>query len=269
MLFHRIVLRTANAIFNLIVICLLLVGGAYSAFALWDNERVYSAAGDVQADMIKIKPEIVLSEDTEEEGADFSELLAINEDVCAWVTMDGTNIDLPVVQGETNLTYINTDVYGQFSLPGSIFLDSRNKRDFSETYNLLYGHNMADHQMFGDLQLYKDKKFFDENTTGILITPDKAFQLEIIACMLVESNDHYIFEPTNWKHYNTKNLYKYIEENSMYFHGDKLEELKEMNQREVQILTLSTCSNEYTDARTIVLTHMIPYGAGELGGQEE
>ena len=55
----------------------------------------------------------------------------------------------------------------------------------------------------------------------------------------------------------------------MYFHGDKLEELKEMNQREVQILTLSTCSNEYTDARTIVLTHMIPYGAGELGGQEE
>ena len=133
MLFHKIVLRTANAIFNLIVICLLLVGGAYSAFALWDNERVYSAAGDVQADMIKIKPEIVLSEDTEEEGADFSELLAINEDVCAWVTMDGTNIDHPVVQGETNLTYINTDVYGQFSLPGSIFLDSRNKRDFSET----------------------------------------------------------------------------------------------------------------------------------------
>ena len=269
MLFHRIVLRTANAIFNLIVICLLLVGGAYSAFALWDNERVYSAAGDVQADMIKIKPEIVLSEDTEEEGADFSELLAINEDVCAWITMDGTNIDLPVVQGETNLTYINTDVYGQFSLPGSIFLDSRNKRDFTETYSLLYGHNMADHQMFGDLQLYKEKKFFDENTTGILITPDKAFKLEIIACLVVDSNDNLIFEPTSWKHYNTKTLYKYIEENAMYFHGDKLEELKELNQRDVQILTLSTCSNEYTDARTIVLTHMIPYGAGELGGQEE
>lgn len=269
MLFHKIVLRTANAIFNLVVICLLLIGGAYSAFALWDNERVYAAAGDVQADMIKIKPEIVLSEETEEKGADFSELLAINEDVCAWITMDGTNIDHPVVQGETNLTYINTDVYGQFSLPGTIFLDSRNKRDFSETYSLLYGHNMADHQMFGDLQLYKEKKFFDENTTGILITPDKTYNLEIIACMVVESNDNLIFEPTSWKHYNTKYLYKFIEEESLYFHADKVEELQEMNQREVQILSLSTCSNEYTDARTIVLTHMIPYGAGELGGQEE
>lgn len=267
MLFHRIVLRTANAFFNLVVITLLLIGGTYSAFALWDNERVYAAAGDVQADMIKIKPEIVLTE--EEEGADFSELLAINPDVCAWITMDGTNIDLPVVQGETNLTYINTNVYGEFSLPGTIFLDSRNERDFSETYSLLYGHNMADHQMFGDLQLYKDQTFFEENTTGTLILPDKAFNLEIIACLVVESNDSYVFEPTNWKHYNIKNLYNYIEKDSLHYHAEQLNALKELNPKEVQILALSTCSNEYTDARTIVLTHMVPYGSGELGGQEE
>lgn len=268
MLFHKIVLRTANALFNFLVITLLLIGSAYSAFALWDNERVYASAGNVQADMIKIKPAVALSEE-EDEGADFSELLAINPDVCAWVTMDGTNIDHPVVQGETNLTYINTDVYGNFALPGSIFLDSRNKRDFSETYSLLYGHNMVDHMMFGDLQLYKEQDFFEENTTGILITPDSVYNLEIIACLVVESGEDNIFDPTIWKHYNIKNLYKYIEDESMYFHQEKLDELKELDPNEVRILCLSTCSSEYTDARTIVLTHMIPYGAGELGGQEE
>jgi len=259
MLFHKIVLRTANAIFNLVVISLLLIGGAYSAFALWDNERVYSSAGDVQADMIKIKP-VVLSEEEDAGLPDFSELLSINPDVCAWITMDGTNIDLPVVQGETNLTYINTNVYGEFSLPGSIFLDSRNQRDFSETYSLLYGHNMADHQMFGDLHLYKERSFFDENRTGTLIVPDNIYNLEVIACLVVESNDKYLFEPTNWKHYNISNLFNFIEKNSLYYDTEKLDQIRGLNSKDVRILSLSTCSNEYTDARTIVLTHMIPLG---------
>ena len=58
MQFHRTVLRAANSIFNLAVILLLLIAGSYSAFALWDNERIYAAAGDVQADMIKLSPRL-------------------------------------------------------------------------------------------------------------------------------------------------------------------------------------------------------------------
>lgn len=64
MQFHRTVLRAANSIFNLAVILLLLIAGSYSAFALWDNQRIYAAAGDVQADMIKLKPELVLTKKT-------------------------------------------------------------------------------------------------------------------------------------------------------------------------------------------------------------
>lgn len=266
MLFHRFVLRTANSIFNLVVILLLVIGGSYSAFALWDNERVYAAAGDVQADMIKLKPEIVITE--EDEGADFSELLAVNEDVVGWVTMDNTNVDFAILHGKTNFDYINTDVYGNFALAGSIFLDSRNKGDFTETYNLLYGHNMADNQMFGDLELYKEAEFFEENRTGMLILPDSAYNLEVIACMLVRASDDYIFEPTTWKDYNIKNLLYYIKNNSLHYHEELLDELIAAKEP-FRILSLSTCSYEYTDARTIVLTKMIPFGSDELGGQEE
>lgn len=86
---------------NLVVILSLSVAGIYAAYALWDNSRVYTAANDVQADMVKIKPVV-----EEEGGASFEELLAINPDVCAWVTVDNTNIDLPVLQGSTNLTFL-------------------------------------------------------------------------------------------------------------------------------------------------------------------
>ena len=258
--FHRTVLRAANSLFNLVVILLLLAAGSYSAFALWDNQRIYAAAGDVQADMIKLKPEVILTE--EDSGADFSELLAVNPDVCGWITLENTNVDYPVLQGETNFTYINTDVYGNFALAGSIFLDTRCSKDFSDPYSLIYGHHMADSKMFGDLDLYKDEKFFQENTTGSLVLPGKAYQLEIIACLLVPASEDHIFEPTIWQDSNISRFLEFVESNALNLHDEILAELKAA-EKPFQILALSTCSYEYTDARTIVLTWMKPFSSVE------
>lgn len=81
--------------------------------------------------------------------------------------------------------YVNTDVYGDFSLAGSIFLDYRCAKDFSDPYSIVYGHHMSDSKMFGDIDKYKKKKFFDENRTGVLITPNKTFNLKIFAVLVV------------------------------------------------------------------------------------
>ena len=258
--FHRTVLRAANSLFNLVVILLLLAAGSYSAFALWDNQRIYAAAGDVQADMMKLKPEVITTE--EDSGADFSELLAVNPDVCGWITLDNTNVDYPVLQGETNFTYINTDVYGNFALAGSIFLDTRCSKEFTDPYSLIYGHHMADSKMFGDLDLYKDETFFQENTTGSLVLPGKAYQLEIIACLLVPASEDHIFEPTTWQDSNISRLLEFVENNALNLHDEIMRELKAA-ENPFKILALSTCSYEYTDARTIVLTWMKPLSSEE------
>ena len=258
--FHRTVLRAANSLFNLVVILLLLTAGSYSAFALWDNQRIYAAAGDVQADMMKLKPEVITTE--EDSGADFSELLAVNPDVCGWITLDNTNVDYPVLQGETNFTYINTDVYGNFALAGSIFLDTRCSKEFTDPYSLIYGHHMADSKMFGDLDLYKDETFFQENTTGSLVLPGKAYQLEIIACLLVPASEDHIFEPATWQDSNISRLLEFVENNALNLHDEIMRELKTAEDP-FKILALSTCSYEYTDARTIVLTWMKPFSSEE------
>lgn len=259
----RLFLRLANAIFNVILIISLLGSGTYAVYALWDNNQVLSAAGDVQADMIKLKPKI--EPEVEDNSASFEELLAINPDVVGWISMDNTHIDFPILQGSSNFDYINTDVYGNFALAGSIFLDSRNKRDFSEDYSLLYGHHMANGNMFGDLDLYKDEAFFRENRTGALILPEKTYHLEIICCMLVGASDEYIFEPQNTQ-YHINGLLKYVAKEAMYINQDVLQRTSET--KDVQILALSTCSSEYTDARTIVLAVMDPYTAGGTGGEQ-
>lgn len=247
----RFFLRVANGLISFVVALSLCVAGVYAAFALWDNSRIYAAAENVQADMIQLKPS------TEEDGgASFEELMAINPDVCAWVTLDNTKVDYPVLQGETNLTYINKDVYGNFALAGSIYLDSRNDNTFSQPYSLLYGHHMENSRMFGDLDLYKDETFFQENSTGVLILPDHTYQLEIFACMLVKSADEYIFSPTRWKN-GIGNLLSYVRQNSMYLREETIAALEQSENP--QVLALSTCSSEFTDARTIVLAAMNPY----------
>ena len=251
----RWILKAANTLVNLVVALCLCVAGTYAAYALWDNNRIYSAASDVQADMVKIKPAV-----EEDGGASFAELLAVNPDVCAWVTLDNTKIDHPVLQGSTNLTYINRDVYGNFALAGSIFLDTRNERDFSDAYSLLYGHHMENSGMFGDLALYKDRAFFDENTTGMLILPDRAYHLEIFACLLIGAGEDAIFDPERWQT-DINGLLSYARSNHLHLHEETINKLEQMDPP--QVLALSTCSTEFTDARTIILAVMEPYQAAD------
>lgn len=254
------ILKAANGLVSFIVTLCLCIAGLYSVYALWDNNQVYAAAENVQADMARLKPAIV----EEEEGASFEELLAINSDVCAWISIDSTNIDFPVLQGETNLSYINTDVYGNFALAGSIFLDSRNDREFHDTFSLLYGHHMANSNMFGDLDKFKEEAFFEKNKTGTLILPDRIYDLEIYACLLVSASEDMIFEPQKHNGDITA-LLNYAERNALYYDAGEIEELRDAAE-DVQILALSTCSTEFTDARTIILTEMKPH-VSEIGGK--
>lgn len=256
MRFSRFILRVSNALLTLIVLSILCTAGAYSVYALWDNHHIYEEATNVQDDMLQFKPEIDNSKDR---IASFKKLLAINPDVCAWITMDGTNIDYPVVHGETNLTYINTDVYGDFSLAGSIYEDSRCDADFHDKYNLLYGHHMANHNMFGDLDLYKEEEFFNENKTGTLILPDRGYDLKIYAYLLVVASEDMIFE-TAQRNEDISSLHSYVEKNAVYLHKDTFEEAKKAD---TQILALTTCSSEFTDARTIILAVMEPHEPAE------
>lgn len=240
-------LKLANIILNIFVSIVLFTIGAYAVYALWDNNTVYSAAKNVQQEMLNLKPG--------QDGATFEELLAINPDVSAWVSLDNTSIDHPILQGETNLSYINTDVYGDFALAGSIFLDTRSSRDFSDPYSLVYGHDMVKGRMFGDLPLYKEEEFFRENRTGELILPDRSYTLKIYAVILTNSHDELIFNPSRYRD-GLSTLINYAEDNALYLHEEMTEELKKRADKDLQVLSLTTCSAEFSNARTIILAIM-------------
>ena len=231
----RILVKAANALLSAAAVLFLITAGSYSAYALWDNAQVYSTADNVMSELLSLKPKPGAQEDN---GASFEELLAVNGDVCAWLTLDGTRIDYPILQGEDNLSYINTDVYGRFALAGSIFLDSRCDNTFHDAYALVYG------------------KFFGENSAGALILPDRSYKLEIFACMLVPAAEGMIFD-TQMRQTDIGGLLDFAEAEAVHLRPDTVEAAR--GAESPQIIALSTCSSEYTDARTIVLAYMTPY----------
>lgn len=256
----RLFYKIANTLVSFVVICALFLFGAYAAYALWDNNQIYSGVKDAKADLLKLKP--TLDEDA---GPSFEELLKLNPDVCAWLMLDGTEVDYPILQGEDNYEYLNKDVYGEFALSGSLYLDTNSSRDFTDKFSLIYGHHMADHLMFGDLDLYKDEDFFNENETGVLILPDRIYDLKIIACLIVPANDKYIFDPRRWQAQNTDDLLLHCGENAMHIRSELVNQLK--GSENPHLLALSTCSYEFTDARTIILAVMEPRSGSEtIGG---
>lgn len=258
----RRILNFANALVSLLAGICIAVSLLYAGFALWDNSQIYAQAETATQEMRSL----MSSKSADETGATaeqaqspFAEMQKINPDVTGWITVPNTGIDYPVLQGEHNLSYINTDVYGNFALAGSIYLDSRNHRDYSDNYSLLYGHNMSRHRMFSDVNLFKEAEFFAQNTEAVLYTENENFLLQSISCILTPASDSQIMNPENW---NALSLDLYVEKvcnNAVNVNEAGLNAMKELIAagQQPRILALSTCSEEYTDARTILLMLMI------------
>lgn len=242
----RIVLKFLNGIYGWILSTAILMTVVYAGYSIWDNSQIYAAAQNVQDQIRKLKPD-----KNAKDGPNFDELRALNGDVVGWITVKGTNIDYPILQGKTNSTYMNKDVYGKFSLAGSIFLDVRNKSDFSDPYSLIYGHNMDEHQMFGDLALFKDKDFFKKNTKATLMVPGQTRNLEVAAILQVPAGTEEIFNPDKWKN-NLKGFGEFLKKNSIWYHGKWIETIIE-EPNHVQIDALVTCSDGSTNDRTVLI----------------
>lgn len=236
------VLRLLNGLLNAAIILVLIAAGLYSVYSIWDNSSIYEAALNLQVKLKELKPD--------EKKPSFEELRKINPDVAAWITLEGTNIDDPVVQGKDDQEYLNKNVYGEYALSGSLFLDSRCNRDFTDFYQLIYGHHMEKHAMFGDLDLYLKKDFFKKHIEGTLMVPGKTYPLKILAVMKVSAFDSLVFDPRECSQDPDKILELILKKSTEVNQGI-LQKVKDREDK-YSILALSTCSSEKADERTIV-----------------
>lgn len=115
--------------------------------------------------------------------------------------------------------------------------------------------------MFGDLDLYKDAAFFRSNRTGALLLPERSYRLEIFAVLTVPASEERIFHAALWQN-DIAGLLDYAREHALHFSPDTANALPP----DGRVLALTTCSSEFTNARTVVLAAVLSGESGSSGG---
>jgi len=221
------------------VLSLVLLLLAFGSYAIWDSGQVHSAASSKQYE--RYHPT------AENDGPSFQDLQARNPDVFAWLTVYGTNIDYPVVQGQNNIKYVNTDARGRHSLSGAIFLDARSGPNFSDFSSILYGHHMENRVMFGEIALFSGKSYFEARRYGMLYIEGREHGLEFFAFVHADAYDTAVF----------RNQITEPEEQQMYL--ELLMQMAIHTRPDVpvtiddRIVLLSTCSPNATNGRDILI----------------
>lgn len=113
---------------------------------------------------------------------DFDALWEINEDIYAWITIPGTNIDYPILQHPTDDSYyLNYNIDGSYGHPGCIYTESLNSKEFTDSNTVIYGHNLKEKTMFTELHKFENRDFFAEHDEIIIYLPGKTLHYKVFA----------------------------------------------------------------------------------------
>lgn len=230
------IIRKTSRFLDYVVLFMSLIALFIGVYAFWDTHQVFEIASSEGYAVYKPDSSNNLS---------FEELKLKNKDVFAWIDVYGTKIDYPIVQGQDNSEYLNKTVLGEFSTAGSIFLDHRNDKEFTDFQDILYGHYMAERKMFGDMELFKDKSFFDTHKYGVIHRADKpSIGIEFFAFMKTVGTDKTILSPAKLKE-EKSDLVKRIYESATYSRDIDFSNNE-------NIIILDTCDLSITNGRYIL-----------------
>lgn len=221
---------------SVFLVCLVLF--LLGSYGLYDSYMVYQQATDNS--ILKYKPGYETDDATDKE---------IKGNMVAWLTIDDTKIDYPVMQGEDNNEYLNKDPFGEYSLSGSIFLDSRNSPEFKDEYSLIYGHHMEQGMMFGALDKFLDESYFNSHRSGTITVGEKVYKIRFFAVLECEATEQSIFAPTET---DKNESLDFIKQHALFLDDNAIPGNEE------KLLGLSTCKYPDTVERTLVFGALTP-----------
>ena len=215
------------------------------------EEDVNHTSGDANKRPVYVDVDGVLVQEK------FAELYQMNTDFVGWITIDGTDIDYPVMQSMYDEEfYLHKDFDKEYTKGGTLFIDTSSDPSEPSANILIYGHNMTTGKMFHSLFEYEDEEFYKEHKYIVFNTIYGDGVYEIIAAFRTQ-----IYSPdyTGFKYYeffdaaNEEEFKEYVRNcqaktpyvtDASAEYGDTL-------------ITLSTCAYHVDNGRYVVVAKKI------------
>ena len=169
--------------------------------------------------------------------------------IVAWIKLDGTLLDYPIMQGNDNAFYLSHLPDGTRDRAGAVFLDYRNNPEFTDKNSLLYGHMSRTGEMFGALKEYRNQAFYDEHPVINLYTSEHDYDIVLIAGYLVDSG----VETPPMSFRDDAAFERYISnlKRRSVFRSDVETELDD------RLVCLCTCAYDFTNARLVIVGKLV------------
>ncbi len=222
-----------NCIIYLILICILIYSS--SKIFVWykDNKNTKEIEEKINESVTVEKNE----QNQEEYNVDFTKLKAQNNETVAWLKVNNTNIEYPVVKAKDNDFYLTRSFDKSNNSVGWIFADYKNKFDGTDKNIVVYGHNRRDGSMFGTLKniLQPDWYNNEDNLNVMFNVENENCIYRVFSVYQIEKEDYYI--TTNFNNNDEFEIFlKTIKKRSIKDFGIEVS-------KDDTILTLSTCAN--------------------------
>ncbi len=166
-----------------------------------------------------------------------------NDDLVGWISVPDSRIDYPVVQAEDNDYYLNHAFDRSYLAAGTIYIDYRNSKNFTENYNtIIYGHNMLSGAMFSCISDFFNRNYFNENRYIYIYTDQGIYVYKTFNIYKVK-----IDKDVSYIRRNFESGEEFVEFcNSMLQKSAVKVDDIDFNEND-RIITLSTCTNSHND----------------------
>ncbi len=216
-----------------------------------------TAAATEQSDAVQSPDTEAFEEPADEEPVritnPYAESFLANEDMAAWLSIPGTDIDYPVMwtpQDEQYYLYRSFD--GSSDKNGCLILDTDSCLDPLTTNLIIHGHNMKSGAMFGNLTAYEDEDYYNDHREIILYTEECERRYEIIAVFRSQ-----VYKKTD----EVFKFYKFFQADTQEEFDDFYLNIKALSEYDTGVtaefgdnfITLSTCVYHVEQGRFVVV----------------
>lgn len=248
-------MRKILRIFIIVLLAGVLVFSVFMIIkTMWEYSEADNIYESLQNEFVEVKPDDSANADDSKSNTepvetapisvDFASLQEQNSDIVGWLYCPDTPVNYPVVQGKDNNQYLRADLNRKYLVSGTVFTDYRNRAVGEDANYIVYGHKMKNGTMFGSLVKYKEQSYYDEHSVLYYLTPDDDYKVELCVGLVVK-RDSVIYSP-NPEEMEFAEFLTYAKKHSTFQSDVEITE-------DDTLITLSTCSYEYNDARYIVI----------------
>ena len=238
--------KNAKLIIIFLIVFVLIFCGVYFGIQIYNN-HINETPTDttVPTTVSEVQQKV-------ENPIDFASLQAANSEIYAYIKIEDTNVDYPIVQSATDDEFYlrHTAEDKSWSASGAVYTESVNTKTFNDRVTVIYGHNGYGDMFFTTLHRFEKEDFFNNHPYFYIYTPEKKLTYQVISAF--KYDDRHIMNSFNFADtVQFLEFEQYLSNPSSALKNVRTQLDKELDE-DSKIVVLSTCITNQKSSRYLV-----------------